>query len=162
MFIVYSIYYIYTHKIIDTLCSCALSLLCSVMWHGCYRIRMHMPWGSTGNLDSRKPPFALQPCQGRMGWVPICGSKPGKRFDFEDSKAFSSDFQHQKDHPPTLVLVGGIEYQQREIRSLKDLSSLTIIRFLALQHQILSSPGKNFGSGVPVNCTDLAMGVCRI
>lgn len=69
--------------------------------------------------SSRKPPFALQPCQGR------------------------------RDGSRTWRAVGTLWVE-------------TWQRFSQANHQILDSPGKSFGSGVPVNCADLAMGVCWI
>ena len=170
-----------------------------IMWHGCYRIRMHMCWGptfyemyhpqetwTTRSLEhicnlydrytvivaavncylslasSRKPPFALQPCQGRKDgsrtWraVGILWVETWQRFDFEDLlRIFQVIFNINKIiHQPCLGWWDWIstEGNQEPKKS----------RFSQANHQILSSPGKSFGSGVPVNCADLAMGVCRI
>ena len=111
--------------------------------------------------SSRKPPFALQPCQGRRDgsrtWraVGILWVETWQRFDFEDSRSFQVIFNINKIiHQPCLGWWEWIstEGNQEPKRS----------RFSQANHQILDSPGKNFGSGVPVNRADLAMGVCWI
>lgn len=97
--------------------------------------------------SSRKPPFALQPCQGRRDgsrtWraVGILWVETWQRFDFEDLlRIFQVIFNINTNR----VWVGGSEYQQREIRSLKDLDfHKPIIRFLTLQAKTLGQESQS-------------------
>lgn len=66
--------------------------------------------------SSRKPPFALQPCQGRRDgsfstWraVGILWVETWQRFDFEDSRSFQVIFNINKIiHPPTVFWLVGL------------------------------------------------------